>query len=236
MVMPLCGTFHYAGVVPDTRADRESGKWRLDDQSGAAPRTDWRFWQRNELFDNRLVGLRPALRILRGQLMLEAVGWRRAQVRSAALELDESLLAIFQGGDVLTLVRTSTADIGVSLLRDDRLIVALGAATEIPLGENVEARNGFAVDNSTFAPEQLRREDTWVDVSVSGEACRLRRGEETTICNYRISALRCFEEGIPGTHESLAISLNEICPHEAAVHSAELLARPNAGLIMACWQ
>jgi hypothetical protein len=235
MVMPLCGTFYYAGVVPDTRAERESGKWRLEDQSGAAPRTDWRFWKRDELFDNRLVGLRPALRIMSGRLMLEAAGRRRAEVRSASLELDESLIAIFQGGDVLTLIRTGTADIGVSLLRGDQLIVAVGAVTESPLGENVVARNGFVVDDSAFAPEQWLRRDTWVDVSVSGEARRLRGGEETTICNYRFSVVRCFQDGIPGTYESLAISLDGICPHLAAVHSAELLARPNAGLIMSYW-
>src|SRR5215475_14058502 len=99
MVMPLCGTFHYAGVVPDTRAERESGKWRLQDRSGAPLRTEWKFWKRDDLFDNRLVGLRPALRIMRGRLTLEAAGRRRAQVRSASLKLDESFIAIFQGGD-----------------------------------------------------------------------------------------------------------------------------------------
>jgi hypothetical protein len=70
--MPLCGTLHYAGAVPDTKAERESGKWRLKDQSGAIQDTDWKFGKRDELFDNRLVGLRPTLRVMRCQLIIEA--------------------------------------------------------------------------------------------------------------------------------------------------------------------
>src|SRR5687767_4480721 len=218
MAIPDCGTFHYNGAVPDTKAERESGKWRLEDQSGAISDTEWKFSKRNDLLHNRLVGLRPTLRIMGRQLILEAAGRHRALIPSASLELDESLIAIFQGGDVLTLVRTDTGDIGVSLLRRDQLVVAVGAVTETLLGNDVAVWNA--------------RMETWVDVSVSGETRQLRGGEETTICNYRFSVIRSFQDGLPGTYESLAISLDGSCAHEAAVHSAELIARPNAGLTM----
>jgi len=249
MVMPLCGTFHYAGVVPETSVDRESGLWQLEDRSGAIPPTRassrpwWKFWTRdptrdadmNPLRDNRLVGLQPTLRILGGRLVLEAGARHRAEVRSASLELNESLIESLHCGDVLTLVRTRTADIGVSLLRDGRLIVAAGAVTAVTLGDNVAVRGGPVVDFSAHGPEQPPRRETWVDVSVSGETRRLREGEETTLHDYRFSVVRCFQDGIPGTFECLAISLEGACPPEADLHSARLLARRSAGLILSDW-
>jgi len=233
MAMPPCATFHYAGFVPDTRADRESGQWQLQDKSGAFP--SGKSWKPDPLRDNRLLGLQPRLRIVGSQLVLEASGRHRAQICRASLELDELLIAGLQGADVVTLVRTGTADIGVSILRGAQLMVAVGAVTAIPLGDSVAVQGGPEVDLSALGPKRCPRRDTWVDVSVSGEVRRLQGGEETTIRNYRFSVVRCFEDGIPGTYESLAISLGVVCPHDAAMHSAELLARPNAGLIMAGW-
>ena len=64
---------------------------------------------------------------------------------------------------------------------------------------------------------------------------RLREGDATAVGDYKVSVVRSFQDGIPATFESLAISLEKSCPHEAAVHSAELVARPNAGLIMTAW-
>jgi hypothetical protein len=249
MVMPPCGTFHYAGVVPDAIADRESGQWQLDDQSGASrlaegsPSASWKFWKRDpthgtnldRLRDNQLIGLQPRLRIRGGQLVLEAASRHRAEIRSASLELDESLIESFQGSEFLTLVRTDTADIGVSLLRGNQLLVAVGAVTATPLGDDVAVQGGPAVDYSARGPEQWPRRDTWVDVSVSGEVQRLRGGQETTIRDYRFSVVRCFQDGVPGSYESLAISFEGICSHEVTLHSAQLLTRPNAGLIMAKW-
>jgi len=69
-------------------------------------------------------------------------------------------------------------------------------------------------------------------VTIAGETARLNKGGSLTIKNYRVSAVRCFEVGLPGSYESLAVSLEGACSHEGAVRSAELLARPNAGLAM----
>src|SRR3982750_3432769 len=80
MVMPLCGTFHYAGIVPDSQASPDSSQWTLEDQSGAetASRIEsgawWKFWKRaptrrdgfDRLRENRLVGLRPVGQITGG--------------------------------------------------------------------------------------------------------------------------------------------------------------------------
>jgi hypothetical protein len=229
MAMPLCGTFKYTGVVPDTKADRESGQWQVHDTSGASSRTG------DPLWDNRLIGLKPTLRILGSHVVLEAPSRHRSEIHSASLELDTSLLDSFQGGDFFTLARTSAAEIGIALLRGGRLMVAVGAVIGMPLGDRVAVRRGRVVDYLSNDPRQSLCCDSWVDVAVSGENGRLRRGEEATLGNYRLSVVRCFEDGDPGSYECLAITLEGICPHEATMHSAGLLARPNAGLIMSKW-
>ena len=230
MVMPACGTFHYSGVVPDAKAALESGHWTLEDRSGAALRAPT-----SELRDNRLVGLEPTLRISESDLVLETASRQRAQIRSASLEIDRSLIERLQGGDVLTLIRTGTADIGISVLRRGQLMVAVGAVTVTPLGDEVRVRSGPVVDHPTVGSQQWPRTDTWIEVSASAETRRLRGGEATTIGSYWFSVVRCFRDGIPGTYESLAISVDAFCGHEAAVRSAELLSRPNAGLMMKKW-
>lgn len=249
MAIPLCGTFHYAGIVPDAKVVWGSGRWTVEDQSGAArieggTRSEgWKFWtpsstrddSHDSLRDNRLIGLRPTLRISECHLILETASRDRAQIASASLELDRSSIEAWQSGDILTLVRTGTADIGISLMRRGQLIMAVGAVSATPIGKDVVVQDGPVVNRAAGGLEQWPRRGTWVDVSVSGETVRLRGGEATAIGNYRVSVVRCFQDGFPGSYESVAISLDGSCAHEAALHSAELLARPNAGLAMTSW-
>ena len=225
-MMPLCGTFYYAGAVPYAKDDCKSRPWKLQDESGAAPRETG-----DELVDNRLIGLQPVLEISDSHLLLTASGRHRATIRSATLDLDPLLIGCLESGDVLALVRTGTADIGASVVRAGDLICAVGAVTRVPLGEAIRVEGGPKLEFSATKP----RKDTWLDLSYSGETLRLRACDETTIGDYRISILQCFRDGIPGRYESVAISRRSMCPHYAAVGSASLLARPNAGLQMTMW-
>ena len=225
-MMPLCGTFHYAGMVPYGKACDKSRPWKLQDESGAAL-----LQKGDSLVDNRLIGLQPVLEISDNHLLLTASGRHRATIRSAILDLDPLLIECFEGGDVLALVRTATADIGASLVRAGDLICAVGAVTVVPLGGTIRVEGGPKLKFSGMKP----RKDTWIDVSYSRETLRLRAGDEATIGDYRISILRCFRDGIPGTYESVAISRCSKCDHDAAVRSATLLARRNAGLRMSWW-
>jgi hypothetical protein len=120
MVMPLLrNRFHYGGVVPELQAGLELAQRTLEDQSGAeiVPQiespTSWKSGKRparpagpDPLFDNRLVGLHPVVRISGSQLILQAAGRDRAQVRSASVELDRTLFEGLQTGDRIELVRT----------------------------------------------------------------------------------------------------------------------------------
>ncbi|HKQ57667.1 MAG TPA: hypothetical protein VJY35_07340 [Candidatus Eisenbacteria bacterium] len=233
-MMPTSGTFHYTGVVPESTAARESGEWRLTDGSGAPPSA--RSGDLDRLGDDRLVGLQPTLRVSGRRLVLEASGRPRSVIRSAALELDPSLVESLRGGDVITLLRTHTADLAVSIMRRGRLMVATGAVTMIPLGDEVVVQGGPAFDQGTPFHDQWPRSDTWLDVCFSGETRRLRRGEQTTMGPYRVSVVRCYQDNIPGTHESVAITLDdEGFAHDATLRSAELLARSGNALIMEEW-
>ena len=72
--MPLCGTFYYAGVVPD-EDDRKSRPWKLRDESGATPHE-----LGDGMVDNRLIGLQPLLEISDSNLRLSAPGRHRATI------------------------------------------------------------------------------------------------------------------------------------------------------------
>ena len=235
MAMPPCGTFQYAGLVPKDMG--RSGRWRLEDRSGAPP--VGRFWflrflGGHSLRDDRLLGLRPTLEISDDHLILKASGRHRATVRAASLQLDPALIRVFQSGDVLNLVRTLTAHTGVSLLRGRQLVFAVGAVTALPLGGAVTVRTGFDREPSAFDADPWPSLNAWVDVSVPGNSSRLREDETTAIGDYRFSVLNCYRRGIPGTYERLAISLEHACPHDASLRSAQRLARP--GLAMTDWR
>jgi hypothetical protein len=232
MAMLLCGTFHYTGVVPDTKDARESGEWKLAQLSDGAPLTSEILQEWKQLRDSRLVGLEPILRVSGSHLILEARRQPLATIHSASLELDRSLLEIFQSGDVLTVVRNCSADLAVSLLRHGQLVVAIGAATATPLGAGLSVHAEDVSDDPDDPREFLMRHGRWVDVSVWGDTVRLGPGETRVISDCKVTVLRCVQDGVPGNSESLAISREGICPHDAALRSAELIA---TGVRMVEW-
>jgi len=224
MAMPPCGTFVYTGSVPEGAWN--AGGWQLRDVSGADPlRSD------EPLRDNRLVGLRPTLQISGGCLILTASGENRAQVASACFELDPGSIDVFESGDAVNLARTATGDIGVSLLREGKLIFAVGAATAVATGSAVSVQCGQYPEPEPWTIPS----DTWIDVSVTTGTERLRPGTETIVGDFKVSVLRCFEVGFPGSYECLAISLEGACSHDATLRSAQRLERTNAGLKMSEW-
>ena len=227
--MPLCGTFRYSGVVPERTLAR-GAQWFLDspagDESHDRSRTEY-----DPLRDDRLVGLKPILQISRGRLTLIASSRSRARVASATCDVDPELPGSFHTGDVLTLIRTGTADLALSLMRHGRLVWAIGAVTVVRLGSAVAVRGPSQVERT----RSWERKDEWIEVTVGEERARLQRGDEATIGSHRVTVVRCYEPGMPGTYESVAVSLDEASLHTAAVRSAELLARPSGGLVLEDW-
>jgi len=197
----------------------------------------------DSVVDNRLVGLRPVLDVSGAAFVLTASGRERASVACASFELDPALIGVFREGDCVSLVRTETTGLGVSLLRDGELVFAIGAATAVPVGGSVTLRGGRdpewnALDVTTKSGWEswLHPRDNWIDVSASGVAARLRAGADETVGGLRVSVLRCFEyELFPGRDECLAVSRSADCPHDVAFRSANLLARDTGGLTVNKW-
>jgi hypothetical protein len=229
MVMPLCGTFEYSGVVSAATLAR-AAYWLLDAPADHSPlgrsRTEY-----DPLRHDRLVGLRPILQISGGRFALIASSRSHARVSSASFDVDHDLPGRFHVGDVLTLIRTGTADLALSLMRDGRLMCAIGAVTVLRLGSAITVRGQSQVERT----RSWDRKDEWIEVAVGEERKRLQKREEATFGSYRVTVVRCYEPGIPGEYESVAVSLDEADLHTAAVRSAELLAQPGGGLVLEQW-
>lgn len=228
MAMPLCGTFHYCGTVPDDKADRESGAWRLQELLLPPSQSSSDY---DQLRDNRLVGLQPTLRVRGGEFVLTANRNDRAQVESATLSLSSTLADTFQGGDVLTLVRSNNASIGLSLLRSDVLVWAVGAVTIVPIGRVLRISGGPKSSPSSAWPSK----DTWLDVNGHGLQTRLRDGDRVSAGDFVVSVVHACRDGIPGKYEIAAVSNTRVCTHGPAEHSARLLAGPYPPLKFTNW-
>lgn len=215
-MMPPCGTFHYAGVVPERRLDIDLGLWILSDQSGAEPASPSPDVPYNELRGNRLVGLQPIAQISGAEFILRARSGNQATIRTASIALDQFLLEELRPGDRVELVRTASANIAVSVMRAGELYWALGAVTVVPLGPSLRIRGG----PERNAGDEWPRKDTWLDVSAESETVRLRDHEEVNLGPYRLTVLRSFRDTIPGSYENVVVSTDATGIHEAAIRAA----------------
>ena len=132
-MIPLAGTFDYAGVVPGHV--QTSRRWQLRDQSGAESSTSG-----DSLIHDRLVGLQPSLeitdvgvtpdsraspytgnvrpKVFLSRLTLKAGSKDRATVASFSFCVDQALTRSWRAGDVLHIARTGCGGLGLSVVRD----------------------------------------------------------------------------------------------------------------------
>jgi len=243
MVMPPCGTFAYSLTLP--RGWRDVRRLRMRDVSGAP-----RFAFGRRLFTNRLVGHRPFLTAEGDQVILLAARFDHAEIENFSLSIDRRLIQTWQPCDDLYLVRTATADLGVSIVRGNRLLAAVGAITQLELGPDIRVSSvttascpdcdtvvaadgkhchkcGASLPNglpSAVHPfDSFKRPEHLLDLSVRDNTRRFGGGGHGELDGYEITVLHGFCVGIPGTFECVAISDSEACLHEVAVASAALL-------------
>ena len=214
MAMPLCGTFHYVAAVPDG-FEVSRAPIRARDESGPANSR-----HPDPLLGSRLVGFEPSIEIRGHRIVITASSRERAEVSAASFAMDPELIEVLRGGHVIRVVREKTGDVGVEVLRDGRLMVAIGAVTALPLGGDVSV--GGEEDDAT----------EYVAVRVGAQAQRLARGEPVTMGDYELEVVRPALFGVPGHLESVAVCRAGVCSLEAAVRSAQLL---DAGLGMVRW-
>ena len=167
MAIHSSGTFDYRGVIPGVAA---SGSFECD----LAQRTvseDGRMAS-GAPDHKRLVGWAPRLVVRDAGLTPHASADRplvarhsftlhandqRASMRTAAFHVESTILQRLEAGDVLHLVRGAGGDLGLSVLRDDRLVVAAGAIAAVPVGSDLSVTIPW--DLARQAEEVYRRYD-----------------------------------------------------------------------------
>jgi hypothetical protein len=158
--MSDAGTFDYVAVVP------EAGPLAGFQAALRAPTT----LVDDELWDDRLVGYEPRIEITAHELALLATRAEHASVAGASLAVDPGLLELLRPGDQLSMLRTNSADLAVSVVRERRLVLAFGAVSFVPLGGGIRVSGSLA--GAAF--------------SVAGEVWALEVGDAATIGGYEV--------------------------------------------------
>lgn len=248
MAIHPAATFLYKLVLRGTEAP-----WRL-----IASLQDPTASTGDDEFDARLVGHSPAVDIWGDRIGLIARHRRLASAAAAFLTIDPNITRHLQGGDLLWLVRTGAAGLGASVVRNERLVLAVGAVTALPLGGNVQivsvrektdpppasftSHPGF---EDLFTGEPREETDTptisfdeiecRIRLTVSGQEYLLGLGDASKAGPYDVLVERGFITGIPGFDACVAVSIEEAFPMEAAVRWARLLDDPRNNLSTIGW-
>lgn len=232
MALPFAGTFAYVAIVPDTIDD---GAFKC-----AARTSDVEPKPGNRLFDARLVGSTPTLRVSDASLTSPEYGGRpeamRSRVKLTASMFDRSTVKTFSffvskrltlrlaAGDVIHLARTCCGGLGLSVLRSGELVVAAGAITHVPLGTGVVARTPtdlIAQATAVFHERDPEFEfpEPPLEIAVGNRSAILFTWRRE-LGPFDVEVIHGFRQGLPGKDECAAIARREMCSIYAAVMSA----------------
>ena len=179
----------------------------------------------------RLVGHNPMIRFWNDRLVLVASGKAHSSVRNVSFRIGNAVSLSARPVDQLYLVRTGAGGIGLSLLRQERLVLAIGAIAAVPLGRDVQTiRHSEGMDHW----EHLAADTSWLEFRVGSEQLIFREREVSEIGDYYIYIERGWEYGVPGTDECVSVCVAESAAMQiAAMRSAILLG--NAELKTTSW-
>ena len=160
MVMPKAGTFDYIVTVPE-HINEEGFTCQARNRLPIVRTGD-------ATADCRLVGMKPLFRVrdvevnrekdprlpgvTRSAIVLSASSNDNAQVAAAVCQVNKALVACLRHRDKIYLSRTHCGGLGISVLREGELLVAIGAVTRLPLGSKGAAAvmsviNGYDQSN-----------------------------------------------------------------------------------------
>ncbi len=234
MVMPFCGTFSYVVTIPSS-PQQSAQPWPVSLSEKIELTGD-------SLRDDRLVGHSPTLTItdggtafppekrykdiFRSRITLTASRKKHSTVSSASFYINRDITSRFTPGDLLYLSRTSCAGLGLSLIRNNELLLACGAVTYVHLGPHVnvthpfelvrEAERVFRKGDPTFEFREFPLQFTL------GDESRILFRDSMRMGNYSVSLKHGHIRGMPGTSECVAIWSADQDAH-AVTWSAELL-------------
>lgn len=152
---------------------------------------------------DRLVGLRPKLRFSEDRLVVFTSEKHRASVRHASCLIGDAVNLTARPNDRLYLSRTGTGDIGLSVLRQQNLIIAIGAVTAVPLGGELQ------VVHRSEGNWKMPSTKTWLEFRAGGRHLGLRGREFSEIGDFHVYVERCWEFGIPGTGECVSVCVGD---------------------------
>ena len=245
-MIPPCGTFDYVATVPERAGDGSlecQAQLRLPITLTGDDHRDFRLVGHAPLLRVSDAGITPdpgpdRPRVMRSRVTLTASSRQHSQIAAASFHVDDALFLNSQPGDVVHLARTPCGGLGLSILRADELIVAVGAVTSVPLGRSVRARTpGDLIERAEAifrerAPE-FEFTELPIEVTVNGSSLILYEGRPT-LGGYRIFVDHGPSRGVPGTDESAALCLKGACPDSAANLSAVLL-KSKGAFSMTSW-
>ncbi len=179
---------------------------------------------------HRLVGDNPMIRFWRERIVLVAAGKSNSSVRNVSFAIGDAVPLSACPGDRLYLVRTGSGGVGLSLFRQERLILAIGAITAVPLGTDIQTTRHPKVTKSQRGPYR----NTWLEFRVGNEQRTLHQRETIEIGGYQIYVEHCWEDDTPGTDECVSVrALDNPSTMIAAIRSAILIA--NGYMKMTHW-
>jgi hypothetical protein len=234
MAIPESGTFDYvarlgepteAGIFTSSASARD-----------LVPETG------DELSENRLVGLEPTLSIadagpepnpgpvrpfvLRSRLTFATKSRRRAMAQSASLYVDKALTNRLRPGDLVHVARSHNGGVGLSVIRDDELMVAIGAISLVPLGSRVTAGVPWDLVERAEAIFEERSSEfefrEWPLELRVGDRSVIQFEGNATLEPYDAFIVHGARSGLPGDSECAAIYRPDLFPY-AVVHASAIL-------------
>lgn len=178
--------------------------------------------------ETRLVGLSPKIRFWNDRLVIVASLPIKAIMRNVSFPIGDAVNFAAQPGDQLYVVRTGCGGMGLSVLRHGRLILAIGAVRDLPLGEDLK----IVIPRTDDERWPKAAADNWLEFKVGIEQSKLRQREVAVVDNYHLYVERCWEDGEPGTDESVSICIAGNSTMEtAAMRSAILISSGNLKMV-----
>jgi hypothetical protein len=202
MAIPRSGLFDY--VAEFTSASFRSDEIVLQARS------------RIESGEPVLLGHVPKVRFWKDRVVILAADSRLARMKWMSFPVGDVVFLVARPGDLLTMIRSQTGDLGLAIIRDNQLVVALGAVAGMTLGHAVVVRNSF---------EGLQ---VCIDEHVSTLSSRESVHAMGGSARYDVYVERTFQEGFPGIAECVSIiRAGETKSSNAAMRGAVLLANEN---------
>lgn len=235
MAMPPSGTFAYSTTVPVEGLN--AFPWKMKSLEAFERSGD-------SLVDKRLVGWSPLLytreaglppnpglsvpSVVRNEIRLVATDKKYASCETASYFVDRDLLRVLRPGDVFHIARTCCGGVGASAIREGKLIFAVGAVRAVPLGSEISVKIPYEL--LTKAEAILRQRDPEFELPhhpieiCIGDRPTILYGGHLQMGGYHVWVEHGFLLGMPGTEESVSITLGEACDWVAGSASAQLLA------------